>query len=148
MENVRLSSLLHDIGKVGVKDDVLLKTSKLSLSEKKEIYRHPSIGARIVEAIAGSRNIIRGIMEHHERYGGGGYPNGLKGEGISLEARVTAVADAFDALTTDRPYQKRYLVKETYDLILKGSPTRFDPKIVKSFVASFKKHPEIWHSSG
>ncbi len=146
MEDVRLSSLLHDIGKVGIKDDILLKAGNLSLAEKKEIYKHPSIGARIVEAIAGSHNIIRGILEHHERYGGGGYPNGLKGEAISLEARVTAVADAFDALTTDRPYQNRYTGKEAYNQILKGSSARFDPKVVKAFIASFRKHPEIWQA--
>lgn len=146
MENVRLSSLLHDIGKVGIKDDILLKTSKLSLSEKEEIYKHPSIGAKIVETIAGSHNIIHGIMEHHERYGGGGYPNGLKGEAISLEARVTAVADAFDALTTDRPYQQRYLVKEAYSEIVKSAPARFDPKVVKAFIKSHRNCPAIWNA--
>lgn len=144
MENVRLSSLLHDIGKVGIKDDILLKTGDLSVLEREEIYRHPLIGAKIVETIADSHNIIRGILEHHERYGGGGYPHGLKGDAISLEARIIAVADAYDALTSDRPYQKRYLAKEVYHEIIKGSSIRFDPKVVKAFKQSYKKYPSIW----
>ena len=148
LENVRLSSLLHDIGKVGIKDDVLIKNGQLSEAEKEEIYKHPSIGARIVESIDSSHKIIRGIQEHHERFGGGGYPRGLKGSAISLEARIISVADAYDALTSDRPYQKRYLVKEVYKEIIKGSSTRFDPKIVKAFINSFTKHPDIWKAYG
>ena len=145
IEDLRLSSLLHDIGKVGIKDDILLKAGNLSPLEKKEIYKHPYIGARIVETIAGSHNIIRGISEHHERYGGGGYPRGLKGDKISLEARIIAVADAYDAITTDRPYHSRYSAEKAYGKIIRGSPSRFDPKVVKSLAVSFKKHPEIWH---
>jgi putative nucleotidyltransferase with HDIG domain len=147
MENVRLSGLLHDIGKVGIKDDILIKNGELSEPEREEISKHPYIGAQIVESIANSRQITRGILEHHERFGGGGYPGGLKGDAISLEARVIAIADAYDALTTDRPYQKSLSAEEAHDMILKGSRTRFDPKIVKFFVASFKKHPKIWRSS-
>ena len=148
MENVRLSGLLHDIGKVGVKDDILVKNGELSEPEREAISKHPYIGAQIVESIAKSRQITRGIFEHHERFGGGGYPSGLKGNAISLEARIIAIADAYDALTTDRPYQKSLSAEEAYGMILKGSRRRFDPKIVKSFIASFKKHPKIWHSSG
>lgn len=144
IEDIRLSSLLHDIGKVGIKDDILLKAGNLSAAEKEEVYKHPLIGARIVEAIAGSHNIIRGISEHHERYGGGGYPLGLKGDKISLAARIIAVADAYDAITTDRPYHTRYSAKEAYDEIIKGSPSRFDPKVIKAFSASFNKHPAVW----
>lgn len=144
MENVRLSGLLHDIGKVGVKDDILIKNSELSEKEKKEMHKHPSIGAGMVKSITKSRHVMRGILEHHEHFGGGGYPRGLKGNAISLEARIIAVADAYDALTTDRPYQKRFGKEEAYRLILEGSGERFDPKIVKAFVASLKEHPEIW----
>ena len=145
LENVRLSGLLHDIGKVGVKDDILIKNSELSEHEKEEINKHPSIGAQIVESIAKSRHVTRGILEHHERFGGGGYPCGLKGNAISIEARIIAVADAYDALTTDRPYQKSLSKEEAYRLILEGSGPRFDPKVVKAFIASLEKHPEIWH---
>jgi putative nucleotidyltransferase with HDIG domain len=144
MENVRLSSLLHDIGKVGVKDDILIKSSELSDHEKEEISKHPAIGAQIVESIAKSRHVTRGILEHHERFGGGGYPCGLKGNAISIEARIIAVADAYDALTTDRPYQKSLSQEESRKLILEGSGPRFDPKVVKAFIASLEKHPEIW----
>jgi HD-GYP domain-containing protein (c-di-GMP phosphodiesterase class II) len=144
LENVRLSSLLHDIGKVGVKDDILIKNTELSEHEKEEINKHPSIGAQIVESIAKSRHVTRGILEHHERFGGGGYPCGLKGNAISIEARIVAVADAWDALTTDRPYQKSVSKEEAYKLILEGSGSRFDPKVVKAFVVSREKHPGIW----
>ena len=144
LENVRLSGLLHDIGKVGVKDDILIKNGELSETEKEEIGKHPSIGAKIVESIAKSRKVTRGILEHHERFAGGGYPRGLKGKAISLEARIVAVADAYDALTTDRPYQKRFSKQEAYNMIVEGSSSRFDPKIVKAFVISFEKHPEAW----
>lgn len=144
IEDVRFSSILHDIGKVGIKDDILLKAGNLSPSEREEIYKHPSIGARIVETIAGSHNIIHGILEHHERYGGGGYPLGLKGDNISLEARIIAVADAYDAITTDRPYHNRHSAKKAYGEIIKGSLSRFDPKVIKALVNSFRKYPAVW----
>jgi HD-GYP domain-containing protein (c-di-GMP phosphodiesterase class II) len=146
LENLRLSSLLHDIGKIGIKESILSKPVKLLGYEKKQIKRHPDIGARIIETIDDSHKIIRGVLEHHEYFDGKGYPNSLKGEGISLEGRIIAVADTFDALTTNRPYQKRYSRKEAFFVIKKGSSTQFDPKVVKAFIISFSKHPEIWNA--
>ncbi len=144
LENLRLSALLHDIGKIGVKEQILDKPEKLSLREKNQINLHPSIGARIVESIDNSHKIIKGILEHHERFDGSGYPKGLKGGQISLEGRIVAIADTFDALTTNRPYQKKYSSKEAFFIIKKGSSSQFDPKIIKAFIISFSKYPETW----
>ncbi|MFA6079491.1 MAG: HD domain-containing phosphohydrolase [Candidatus Omnitrophota bacterium] len=144
MENLRLSSLLHDIGKIGIKESVLYKPGKLSKREKLHIMSHPMIGLDIVESIDNSHKFIRGIVEHHEHFDGSGYPNHLKGQAISILGRIIAVADTYDALTTNRPYQKKYTPKEALFVIRDGSNTQFDPKIVRMFMLSFSNHPEIW----
>lgn len=144
LENLRLTSLLHDIGKIGVKESILMKPAKLLGYERRQIKMHPGIGARIIESIDDSHKIIRGVLDHHERYDGNGYPHHLKGEAISLEGRIIAVADTFDALTADRPYQKGYSKEEAFNKIKEASSTQFDPKIVDAFVISYHNYPEIW----
>lgn len=144
LENLRLSSLLHDVGKIGIKEKILYKPSNLSISERSQIMAHPSIGVNIVGTIDDSDKIINGIAQHHERFDGKGYPNGLKGTHISMEGRIIAVADTFDALTTNRPYQKGYSTKEAFFEIKRGSGTQFDPKVMKAFLLSFSKHPGLW----
>lgn len=146
LENLRLSSLLHDIGKLGIKESVLSKPGSLSARERRQMNHHPSIGVKIVDSIADSHKIIRGIMEHHEHYDGRGYPNGLKGKEISLDGRIIAVADIFDALTTSRPYKRKYSPEEAFNMVRKGSGTQFDPQVVRAFVKSYEKHPEIWQA--
>ena len=144
MEYLRLSSLLHDVGKIGIREDILSKPTRLLSREKAQMHRHPAIGAGMVEKIDNVHKITRGILEHHERFDGSGYPNGLKGRSISLEGRIIAVADVFDALTTNRPYRKKYSSKEAFLEIRNGSSKHFDPKVVKAFVLSFSKHPLVW----
>lgn len=144
LENLGLSSLLHDVGKIGIKEYILAKPGKLSVREKRQMEEHPSIGVKIVETINNSQKIIRGILEHHERVDGNGYPGHLKGRSISLEGRIIAVADAFDALTTNRPYQKRHTEKEAIFEILSGSSVQFDTQVIRAFVSSFSKRPHIW----
>lgn len=144
-ENLRLASILHDIGKIGIKESILMKPAKLLGFERRQIRMHPGIGARIIESIEDSHVIQRGILEHHERYDGKGYPKHLKGDQISLEGRIIAVADVFDALTTDRPYQKGQAKEEVFYKIQEESGTQFDPQIVTAFISSYKKHPEIWN---
>lgn len=144
LENLKLSSLLHDVGKIGVKEAILAKPARLLGSERSLMNRHPLIGVGIVGGIDDSHKIINGILEHHERFDGKGYPGRLKGKKISLEGRIIAVADTFDALTTNRPYQKRYSLKEAFFEIKKAASTQFDPRIVKAFILSFSKHPGIW----
>jgi len=144
LENLRLSGVLHDVGKIGIKESILSKPAKLLGYERNQIKRHPAIGASIVGTIEDSHKIIRGILEHHERFDGKGYPNQLKGSAISLDGRIIAVADTFDALTTNRPYQKGYSHKEAIFEIHKGTGTQFDPRVVKAFIKSFSKRPDIW----
>ncbi|MFA5500600.1 MAG: HD domain-containing phosphohydrolase [Candidatus Omnitrophota bacterium] len=144
MENLGLSSLLHDVGKIGVKESVLLKPGRLSDTELQHIRQHPSIGVKIVETIKDSQNIINCIKDHHERFDGKGYPAHLKGNQISLEGRIAAVADTYDALTTTRPYQKKYSSKEALFEIAQGASSQFDPKVVKAFIVSFSKNHDFW----
>lgn len=146
LENLKLSSLLHDVGKIGVKESILAKPARLLGYERSQINRHPAIGADIVKGIDNSDKIIRGILEHHEHFDGKGYPNRLKGDAISLEGRIIAVGDTYDALTTDRPYHRRYSSKEAYFEIKRSSSKQFDPKVVRAFISSFSKHPQSWET--
>jgi putative nucleotidyltransferase with HDIG domain len=146
LEHIRLASLLHDVGKIGIKESILMKPAKLLGYERRQVKQHPSIGARIIESIDNSQKVFRGVLEHHERWDGKGYPNRLKAEKISLEGRVIAIADTFDALTTNRPYQKRHSRKMAFDEITNGASTQFDPAIVKAFISSYQKHPELWNN--
>ena len=145
LENLRLSGLLHDVGKIGISDEILSKASSLDEKERKKIKEHPVIGLRITDSVINSKGVLGGIAEHHEHYDGTGYPKHLKGKKISLEGRIIALADAFDTLTTDRPYQKAFSAKEAFLEILNSSGSQFDPRIVKAFQRSFSKHPDIWH---
>jgi putative nucleotidyltransferase with HDIG domain len=144
IENIRLASLLHDVGKIGVKESILMKPAKLLGYERRQIRQHPLIGARIIETIDDSHKIVKGILEHHERYNGKGYPKGLAGDQISLEGRIIAVADTYDALTTDRPYQRHFSHEAAFNKIKHASSTFFDPKVVHAFVSSYTKYPETW----
>jgi len=145
LESLRLSSLLHDVGKIGINENILLKPAKLLGYERRQIRQHPAIGAKIVGSIDDFQAVQRGILEHHERYDGKGYPNHLKGDKISLQGRIIAVADVFDALTTDRPYQKGHLKDDIFHKIEQEAAAQFDPQVVAAFVASYRKHPEIWN---
>lgn len=105
LEALRIGGLFHDIGKIGISDNILLKTLKLTDSEYDEIKKHPSIGAHILENLKAFENIIPIVLHHHERYDGKGYPNNLKGEDIPYIARIVAIADSFDAMTSKRCYR-------------------------------------------
>lgn len=144
LENLGIASLLHDIGKIGVKESILRKPAKLLGFERRQMRMHPDIGARIIESIDDSSIMKRGIFEHHERYDGKGYPNHLKGDQISIEGRIIAVADVFDALTSDRPYQKGDSSDDVFRKIAREASSQFDPQVVTAFITSYRKHPEIW----
>ncbi len=132
-EKLRYSCYLHDIGKIYI-DDATLKKLRLTETEVKEIKKHSEKGAEIIEGIPFLRDVKGIILSHQEHYDGTGYPRGLKGEEIPLLARIVMVADAFDAMTTDRPYRAKMGFKEALDNIEKGAGTQFDPKVAKAFL--------------
>lgn len=125
--------LLHDIGKVHIPDQILMKPGKLSKEEFEIIQTHPAVGAEAVKNVEGIKDCICVIRSHHERWDGNGYPDKLKGEEIPLLARVTSVADAFDAMTSSRSYRAAMSVEEAFDHIIEGTATQFDPLIVEKF---------------
>ncbi|MBI4559622.1 MAG: HD domain-containing protein [Candidatus Hydrogenedentes bacterium] len=129
------AALLHDVGKIGVRDDILLKPGPLNPEEWQSMREHPSIGRKIIEPCDFLREAARIVYTHHERFDGTGYPQGLGGAAIPLGARVFAVADALDALMSDRPYQAELSFAEAKSRILADSGTAFDPEVVRVFVA-------------
>ena len=126
IHDLRIGSLLHDFGKIGVKDNILTKPSRLTNKEYDEIKKHPSIGHRIIEQIGQLQNVLPAIIQHHERLDGTGYPSGLHGEQISLMGQIVAVADVFDALTRDRPYRKAMDTEAAIDYLQQNAGTHFD----------------------
>jgi HD-GYP domain-containing protein (c-di-GMP phosphodiesterase class II)/putative methionine-R-sulfoxide reductase with GAF domain len=126
-------SILHDIGKIGISDSVLLKTGPLSAQEWKSMRLHPDIGARIIEGIPFLKDALPVIRFHQERWDGSGYPIGLKGQEIPLLARIFSVVDAFDALTNDRPYRKKMLLGDAIKYLKNEAGILFDPAIVTEF---------------
>ncbi len=125
---------LHDIGKVGVPEAVLRKPGPLDESEWAVMREHPTIGAQIVSPIRFLAGAIEIVQSHHERWDGRGYPTGLRGEGIPLAARVFAIADSFDAMTSDRPYRAAMPIERALEELRQGAGTQFDPTIVRAFL--------------
>jgi len=135
VEDIRESAQLHDLGKIGIDDAILRKEGKLTPEEWEQIKSHSSKGAQILEHLGFLKNITQIIREHHEHFDGGGYPEGLKGTGIKLGARIITLADAYDAMTSERPYRKVPLTKEAaLEEIKKNSGTQFDPMIIEAFL--------------
>lgn len=134
------ASLFHDVGKIGIEDAILNKASRLSDLEYAIIKKHPEIGVDIIKDIDYLKPIIPIIRHDHERYDGSGYPYGLRGEDIPLEARVIAIADFYDAITTDRPYRKGLSHEDAIEEIRSRSGTDFDPKIVEVFLECVEEY--------
>ncbi|WP_419954172.1 HD-GYP domain-containing protein [Neobacillus niacini] len=129
--------LLHDIGKVNIPDQILMKPGKLTDEEFEIIKSHPVVGAEAVKNVEGIKNSIYVIRSHHERWDGKGYPDQLKGEEIPLLARVSAIADAFDAMTSSRSYRDALPFEEAYNRIIQGQGSQFDPMLVEKFKKIF-----------
>ena len=138
LDNLHRGSLLHDIGKIGVPVSILDKPGKLDHDEYQTVKTHPRIGARILEPIAAYETIIPIVLQHHERYDGKGYPDGLSGDAINIGARIVAVADVFDSLKSDRPYREGWPLERVIDLITQEAGRQFDPKIVEAFRSIIK----------
>ncbi|HEX4955954.1 MAG TPA: HD domain-containing phosphohydrolase [Thermoanaerobaculia bacterium] len=136
-QRVWLAALLHDVGKIGVDDRVLKKGGLLSPEEYEQMKMHTVVGAEIMGRIEQLKEIVPAVRWHHESWNGRGYPDGLKGEQIPLIARIVAVADTFDAVTTNRPYQQAYTPEFAVNTITKLAGTRFDAKVVTAFLSAF-----------
>jgi diguanylate cyclase (GGDEF)-like protein/PAS domain S-box-containing protein len=134
IELIKQAAILHDLGKIGISENILLKKGKLNKKEFEEIKKHPQIGADIIRPIQFLHDLIPFIFYHHERWDGKGYPSGIKGEDIPLGARVIAIADVYQALISDRPYHKAFTKNAAIDIIKKSSGTQFDPRIVSAFL--------------
>jgi HD-GYP domain-containing protein (c-di-GMP phosphodiesterase class II) len=140
MRNLRISALLHDVGKIGIDDRILRKPGALSDEEFEIMKGHPAKGAAIMSGVAQLIDIIPGMKYHHEKWSGGGYPEGLEGEQIPMQARIVAIADTFDAMTTNRPYQKAMEIGYVVEKIKSFGGTRFDPRVVEAFVNAVKRN--------
>ena len=145
IEDVRAAALLHDIGKLDISRDLLYKAAKLTREEYESVQEHVPRGIEMLEPVGGAlRRVIPIILAHHDKFDGSGY-NTTSGEGIPLESRIIAVADVYDALTSDRPYRKAMSPFEARDVITNGAETEFDPRVIAAFNTLFKRGElEIW----
>jgi len=122
------------LGKIGIDKKILNKIEKLNSDEWNEVERHPEIGYRILGSVYEFSEIAEYVLEHHEKWDGKGYPRGLKGEEISIQARIISVADAYDAMTSDRSYRTALSIEKAITEIKKCAGTQFDPEIAKIFI--------------
>jgi len=134
LESLEFGALLHDIGMIGIKDEVLQKHGPLNSMEYEHIQEHPLIGVKIVEGGSSFKDEIPIIRHHHERFDGSGYPDGLVGENIPLEARIISIADAFDAMSSLRPYRREMSQEDALVEMEKGKGKQFDPNILEIFI--------------
>jgi putative nucleotidyltransferase with HDIG domain len=143
LDLLKLGGPLHDVGKLGVSEEVLAKPGRLDEQELAQIREHPKLGARILLRVTALRGALPYVLYHHERWDGGGYPTGRAGEQIPLEARVLAVADAFDAMTSERPYSRALDLDEALAEVARCAGTQFDPEIVRLFLELFAEPAEL-----
>lgn len=139
IDQITDAARIHDLGKMGITNAILYKPDSLDSKEREDFQRHPVIGAEIVGRFPLYREGRELVMYHHEHYDGGGYPCGLAGDQIPIGARIIAVADAFDAMTSDRPYRNALSYKEAIEELRRCAGTQFDPKVVETFIQSISK---------
>lgn len=138
LDEVRLGAALHDVGKVAIRPDVLEKPGALDASELEQIRAHPVEGAWLIAGVRSLAPALPYVLFHHERWDGCGYPTRRAGSHIPVEGRVMAVADAFDAMITDRPYRNAFSCDEAVSEVRRCSGTQFDPEIVDAFLAAIE----------
>jgi putative nucleotidyltransferase with HDIG domain len=137
---VVLAAILHDIGKISIPAKILAKPGCLKEEEYAVIKKHPERGVEILEELGVFQEAAQAILHHHERYGGGGYPSGVGGKGINFLGRIISVADAFDAMTSERSYRKPYPVDYALQELARGAGKQFDPVVVEAFFLLWKKY--------
>jgi putative nucleotidyltransferase with HDIG domain len=142
LELLEYMAILHDIGKIGIRDEILNKPGRLNDEEFCVMKSHPDVGAKILQSVNKLKSIVPGVKHHHEKFDGSGYTEGLKGKDIPLEARIVSVADTYDAMTTDRPYRKGLSHETAMKEINKTSGKQFDPDIVEIFNIIMKRKME------
>ena len=138
IEKIRLAGLIHDIGKIGVRESILSKPSGLTEEEFQNVRCHPELGEHILTPIVDDEEILMMVRHHHERFDGTGYPDGLKAESVPLGARILAVADTYDAMTSERSYREAMNVETAFAEIEQGKGTQFDPSVADAFLRTRK----------
>ena len=141
---LRFGAVHHDIGKIAVRRDVLRKSGPLSLDELAEIRTHPSKGAELVRPLRAARHALPYVLFHHERWDGDGYPSRIRGDAIPLEGRLLAVADAFDAMTSPRPYRPALTHERALLELCSCAGTQFDPAITELFLDVWSESADLW----
>ncbi len=144
VEDIQLSGLLHDIGKVGVDDRILRKQSRLDDDEFEQIKKHPEIGCQILAGLANLERILPGVRNHHESFDGCGYPDRLKGEEIPLMARILAVADSYDAMGSDRPYRAGMPLERIEAIFRENAGPQWDPQVIEAYFAARVNIRKLW----
>ncbi len=146
LEVLRFAGLFHDIGKIGVPDAILTKPDRLTELEFEIVKRHPEDGARIVGRLNRLHAAVPAVLHHHERWDGRGYPHGLRSDGIPLEAAIVGLADAVDAMTTDRPYSCARTLEDATEEVVRNRGTQFAPLVVDAFITLVERVPELFGS--
>lgn len=136
LNHLRLSGLLHDIGKINIPEHILTKPTSLTEKEYEIIKTHTTFGSKMVEKVEGLEGLKNGVLYHHERWDGKGYPTGAKGKEIPIEARILAIADAFDAMTSTRSYRNGLSIEEAFQGLENGLGTQFDPSLAQAIEES------------
>jgi HD-GYP domain-containing protein (c-di-GMP phosphodiesterase class II) len=138
-EDILLLAKVHDIGKITIPDHILNKPGRLTSDEFEIIKKHSEAGYKIIKNITDSDQVSSGVLSHHERWDGNGYPQGLKGYDIPIYARIISVVDAYDAMTSNRVYQKMKSKEQAIAELIKCSGSQFDPMVVNAFIAAMTK---------
>ncbi|HWB53900.1 MAG TPA: HD-GYP domain-containing protein, partial [Tepidisphaeraceae bacterium] len=134
VERIYMAGLLHDVGKIGVPEFVLQKTGKLTPEEFALMKKHPEIGGKILKNVKQIQDLLPGVLYHHERYDGKGYPAGLSGQSIPLFGRLICLGDSFDAMTSNRTYRKAMPIEVAMTEIRRAAGTQFDPELAEAFL--------------
>ena len=148
LQSLMKGAFLHDIGKIGIPDNILLKNGKLNENEWKIMKQHPALGKKLVDQMPWFEDAIEMILYHHEKFDGTGYPYGLKGNNIPLNARIFSIIDVFDALVSERPYKKAMSVEDAIEIINYEKNSHFDPELVDIFCENIKNiHDKVYNCS-